>query len=210
MITKITYRDEIKKVLLKAIYKGELKPGDRISLVNIAKQLDVSVTPVREALTQLTETRVISYVPNRGFIVTELTEREAIDIYEVIIALETTVLKSTEYTESDISALKNAQKMFGSADSNLERVLKDMEFHQALIAPCTNILLKKLVEDVRIRIFFYELEYMTQDDLKEQSENHHENIIELLQKGKGAKAAKELSKNWKQGVKNILRELVIQ
>ena len=73
MIQKYIFRDAIKDVLLNFMLENSIKPGERISLAAIAKKLDVSVTPIREALTQLSETGIVTYKANRGFFVTELS-----------------------------------------------------------------------------------------------------------------------------------------
>jgi len=72
MIQKNIFRNAIKDILLNFMLENKAKPGERISLAALAKELDVSVTPIREALTQLAETGIVTYKANKGFYVTEL------------------------------------------------------------------------------------------------------------------------------------------
>ena len=93
MIIKHILRNQVKEILLDQMIKGKVKPGKRISLPSFAEELSVSVTPIREALTQLTESGIITYISNRGFFVTDLNEKEASEIYEVISLLEGQAIK---------------------------------------------------------------------------------------------------------------------
>ena len=93
MLKKIIFKDEVKKILLEHILTGNIKPGERISLPTIAKELELSVTPIREALTQLSETGIVTYIANRGFFVIELSIREAKEIYDLMAVLEGNAVK---------------------------------------------------------------------------------------------------------------------
>ena len=67
MLKKIIFKNEVKEILLGHILQGNVNPGERISLPKVASELEVSVTPIREALTQLSETGIVNYIANRGF-----------------------------------------------------------------------------------------------------------------------------------------------
>ena len=204
MIKKITFRNEVKKELLKAMLRGQLVPGQRINLPDIARELEVSVTPVREALTQLAETGIVSYIANRGFIVSELSLEEAIELYEVIAILEASALELSVFDAETLNNLDEYQHQFESAQAHEERVYCDMIFHQKLIEHCPNELIKKLIEDMRIRVFFYEMEYMSMDDLKEDSDHSHKRLIQHLRNGRQQEAVQELKKNWQLSTDQIL------
>lgn len=204
MIKKITFRNEVKKALLKAMLKGQLVPGQRINLPDIAGILEVSVTPVREALTQLAETGIVSYIANRGFIVSELSLEEAVELYEVIAILEASALENSDFDGEILEELEAYQHKFESAAAHEERVYCDMIFHQKLIEHCPNQLIKKLIEDMRIRVFFYEMEYMSIDNLKEVSDNSHRLLLQHLRNHEPEKAAQELRRNWQLSIDQVL------
>ncbi|GLR15755.1 GntR family transcriptional regulator [Portibacter lacus] len=210
MIKKITFRDEVKKELLKAMFKGDLIPGQRVSLPSISKKLEVSVTPVREALTQLSESGIVSYIPNRGFIVTELNEEEAIELYEAISILESSALLLSTYSSEDLQKLEHCQNAFSTAKTKGTRVKRDMAFHQQLIAPFSNSLIKKMIDDLRVRLFFYELEYMAYDELNIASNAGHEKILLELKRGDLQSAAHGLKENWTISINNITSQMNIQ
>jgi DNA-binding GntR family transcriptional regulator len=209
MIQKITFRDQVKKELLSLMFAGEIEPGQRISLADIARKLEVSVTPVREALTQLTETRIVNYIANRGFIVSDLNEVEAIELYDAIALIESSLLSTSIFSSSIIEDLEAFQQKFYAAKSKIERVFFDMEFHKTLVGSATNGLLKKIIEDMRIRIFFYELEYMSMGALKVNSDECHERIIAHLKSGELHAAMEVLRSNWRMSIDNILSKMKI-
>jgi len=72
MIVKPSFRDEVREFLLNEMKKGNLHEGQTINLAALARKLGVSVTPIREALTQLQQSRIITAIPNRGFIISPL------------------------------------------------------------------------------------------------------------------------------------------
>ena len=71
MIKKTIFRDQVREYLLREMRLGNLQEGETINLAALARELDVSVTPIREALTQLQQSRIITAIPNRGFIISD-------------------------------------------------------------------------------------------------------------------------------------------
>ena len=95
MISKIIFRDQVREHLLGQMKKGELQEGQTINLAALARELKVSVTPIREALSQLQQSRIITAIPNRGFIISELSQSEAKDLYDLVAELETLALENS-------------------------------------------------------------------------------------------------------------------
>ena len=81
-------RVKISSILRKAIYAGEYKSGDELSLTDVAAQLGVSRTPVREAFQVLESEGLITLRMNRGAIVNAIDRKFIQDIFEMRILLE--------------------------------------------------------------------------------------------------------------------------
>ncbi|MBR1584289.1 MAG: GntR family transcriptional regulator [Clostridia bacterium] len=81
-------RVRITAILRKAIYSGEYKSGDELSLTDIAARLGVSRTPVREALQSLEAEGLITLRMNKGAIVNTIDRKFIRDIFEMRILLE--------------------------------------------------------------------------------------------------------------------------
>ncbi|HXW84235.1 MAG TPA: GntR family transcriptional regulator [Candidatus Binataceae bacterium] len=74
--------------LRRLIVAGELRPGQRINQEDLAERIGVSVVPVREALRTLEQEGQVTYLPRRGYLVTELRIEDLREIYELRRILE--------------------------------------------------------------------------------------------------------------------------
>ena len=202
MITIQNLRKDVKDILLNQMAEGQIAPGHRISLPAIAEQLEVSATPVREALSQLVETGIVTYIPNRGFFVTELNASEALELYELITLLECKALNASSFSKAQLAELKLINANFSKATNATERLKLDMAFHKCLIKSYSNQHAHKLIEDIRLRIFIYEHVYMTNASNDISSKMHYD-IINHIEKNKISKAIKVLEDNWAISIKHI-------
>jgi DNA-binding GntR family transcriptional regulator len=76
------------EALRRALTSGELAPGDKIRQEEIAANLGISLSPVREALAVLEQEGQVTYLPRRGYFVTELDMEDLREIYELRALLE--------------------------------------------------------------------------------------------------------------------------
>ncbi len=104
-------RVRITAVLKKALFSGEYKSGDELSLTDIAAKLGVSRTPVREAFQALEAEGLIELRMNKGAIVKPIDEKYITDHYEMRILLE---------SEAAARAAKNGMP---EADKLIEKLL---------------------------------------------------------------------------------------
>jgi DNA-binding GntR family transcriptional regulator len=74
--------------LRRAILSGELRPGGRVPQEDVAERMGISVAPVREALRVLEQEGQVTYLPRRGYFVTELRMEDLREIYELRRLLE--------------------------------------------------------------------------------------------------------------------------
>ncbi|MFZ5645705.1 MAG: GntR family transcriptional regulator [Bacillota bacterium] len=81
-------RDKVYEKLREAILMGHLKPGARLVERKIAEQLNVSRTPVREAIRVLELEGLVSHLPRVGVVVAEIEEKEVIETYRIRAVLE--------------------------------------------------------------------------------------------------------------------------
>ena len=64
---------------------------------------------------------MITSIPNRGFIISEIDAKEAKNIYELIATLESLVLENSEFSTGDIKAVENSEANFTSAKSAIQK-----------------------------------------------------------------------------------------
>lgn len=196
MITKVNLRTQVRDHLLSQMVKGELQIGKTINLAALSRELNISVTPIREALTQLQQANIIKAIPNRGFIIAELDVKEAEDLYNLVASLEVMAIENTEFDTQDIEALKLQQQVFEDAKDALSRIQADLEFHRLLTKGYENDLALQILNDLKTRIFFYERAFMTDDSFYNKSDNQHDAIISAIADDNVPTASLLLKMNW--------------
>ena len=196
MIKKQSLRDQVKKYLLNEMLKGKISFGARLSLPTLAKHLDISVTPIRECLTQLQQAHIVEAIPNRGFFLPNLNIEEAKNIYPIIASLESLAITSASYTEKQIQKLKQLHQELQSTTDPHKLTSLDMQFHDIMLQHCPNDLLLQMISDLKVRVFLYEAHFMAEGELQLRSQQIHQDMIAALSGGQLKKAAVFNSESW--------------
>ena len=119
-IQKRPLKEDIFDVLHEKIISGKYKPGDWLRQDDIATQLGVSMTPVREALDLLVSAGLAERVPYRGVRVREMSTRDVVEAYGLRLFLEA------------IIAQEAARNITREQVAGLERILEEMKKHETL------------------------------------------------------------------------------
>jgi DNA-binding GntR family transcriptional regulator len=132
-----TKKDYVIEVLRAAILSGELEPGARVLQDELAERLEVSSTPVREALRQLVTEGILSYSPHKGVQVAEVKLNDVQGIYLIRGAVEAlaTRLAVPRLTRADVEQLQTIQANLESlvAEGELRALRKlNQEFHMLI------------------------------------------------------------------------------
>lgn len=192
----INLRDEVRDHLLNEMTNGSLELGKTINLAAVSRALNLSVTPIREALAQLEQAGIIAAIPNRGFIIAALDVKEAEELYQLVASLEVMAIENTEFKPEDIAALKAQQEIFENAPDAISRIQADLEFHRLLTKGFKNELALKLLYDLKTRVFFYERAFMSNTSFYNKSDNQHEAIISAIADDNVPTASLLLKMNW--------------
>ena len=209
MPEKIIVRDKVRGYLLEQMTTGKLNAGQPLNLAALARTLNVSVTPIREALTQLQQSNLIKAIPNRGFVISELNYNEAKDLYELVADLEVLALEHSIIEEGSIMRLKAQQTIFKNAVDTISRINAKLEFHRLLTENYKNALAQQLLADLKTRIFFYERAFMSDDEVYSKSDNQHDGIISAIEDDNVPTAALLLKMNWMLILNYIQKQLRI-
>ncbi|MBO0323218.1 GntR family transcriptional regulator [Muricauda sp. CAU 1633] len=185
-------RDKVKDHLLGQIEKGELAIGKTINLAALSRTIGISVTPIREALSQLEQARVINAVPNRGFVVTHLTKTEARNLYETIAQLEVIALESSIFHLKDMESLRVQEKKLRDEKS----LNKRFEFHRLLVKNCSNSILLQTLDSLKVRLRFYEQGFAKDTSFFDLANRQNEAILQAIQQDNIPTAALILKMNW--------------
>ena len=163
--------DEIADVVRERILKGEYEIGEKIKENQIATELKVSRTPIREAFKLLENEGLIDYIPNRGCFAKGFTKQDVDDIYAVREALEELTVRwaVARITEPELLALEEQVDLmeFYTKKKDKKKVLElNTSFHEVIYASARSRFLaqvlrsyKEYIEKTRKSIF-YEQSYL--------------------------------------------------
>src|SRR6187402_1183909 len=108
--------DTVREALRRAISAGELAPGIQLRQDELAEKFGTSRIPVREALRQLEAEGFVTFLPNRGAVVSDLSVDEVVELLEIRIALECHALRLAIPVLGEID-LDEARKILQAYDS---------------------------------------------------------------------------------------------
>ncbi|WP_428909142.1 GntR family transcriptional regulator [Niallia sp. Krafla_26] len=91
----LSIRERAYLYLKDLILEGELKAGDRLVERELAEKLNISRTPIREALFRLESQGFVKTVPRKGVIVAEISEKEILEVFTILSSLEVLAAKLT-------------------------------------------------------------------------------------------------------------------
>jgi DNA-binding GntR family transcriptional regulator len=203
-------KNTIREKIIELILSGKFKPGERIKEHTLSRQLQVSRTPLREALISLEQSKLVRSEPNVGFTVQEMSVEEIEELYPLLNLLENYALElAFPLLQMQIPELESMNESFYlKRHSPYEASLADCEFHRKLIELCKNETLLQMLAELRLRISCYEHCYMAKLEQLEQSYKQHQNIISAIREGNKDVAKLALSMNWEYGRKILLTELL--
>ena len=150
-------RQQVYEALKRIILRGDLASGERIVETKLAKQLEVSRTPIREAIGQLKKEQLIVSKPNGGFVVATLSVKDAAQLYDCRIALEQLSVEGAckKIADRQLKQLEKyvllAEKLVQSRSSkpNILKLLEvDYQFHHLIAKSSGNQWLLTLLEQV--------------------------------------------------------------
>ncbi len=201
-LTHKPLKEEVYDALHRQIIAGKYKPGDWLRQEDIASQMGVSMTPVREALDLLVSNGIAERVPYRGVRVREMSAKDIADAYGLRLILEPLAAReaASHITAEQISRLEeiitDIKKNIRLNEMPLERQLSG-EFHSVVTEASGNDLLGKLCSIVSNAFpdwLLYEAVYRKPElltDTFSQTYNELKAILDALKKGNTDQAAEK-------------------
>lgn len=183
-----SYRERVADALRAALIAGELRPGEVYSAPSLAARFGVSATPVREAMLDLAKEGLVDTVPNKGFRVTAVSDRQ-LDEYthiRALIEIPTVVDLARTADRVSLEALRPAAREIVTAavaGDLIAYVEADTRFHLGLLALAGNAHLVEVVADLRKRSRLYGLTALVEAGrLLASAEEHLELLDALLER----------------------------
>lgn len=144
------------RALWTAIVSGHIEPGVQLRPDTIAEQLDISTTPVREALHRMEGDGLVMKLPYRGWFVREFTEQEVRELYEMRAALESfsVRLACERINEEELSSLREHQSVGEAAlktgDMEAYRIY-NRDLHAAIMDAARNAYLSSAMGQLSLQ-----------------------------------------------------------
>lgn len=200
-------REQVAQALRDALVAAEMRPGVVYSAPVLAAQFGVSATPVREAMLDLAKEGLVEAVRNKGFRVTELSERDLDELTEIRKLLEVpTVARLADASRAEeFERLRPvAEEIVTAAECGdlLAYVNADLRFHVELLALAGNAHLVEVARDLRYRARLYGLKTMSERGTLAHSAREHLDILDALVRG-DATAARTIMDHHIQHVRGI-------
>jgi DNA-binding GntR family transcriptional regulator len=178
-------RESVLKMLEEAIYSGFLPPGSRIIESQLAEKLEISRTPIREAILQLQSEGFVKIIPNRGALVTIYSIDEIDEIYTIFGALAGVAasLSMGVISEDELKKMEAyIAKMEISKDSinRREWFNQNNEFHKTFIKPCGKKILLKSIKNYTKQVDRYWYLMLSHPGSMELFNKQHKEILEAF------------------------------
>jgi DNA-binding GntR family transcriptional regulator len=163
------------------------EPGDvRLDERQLAQDLGISRTPVREAMAQLEREGFVRSIPRRGIYVVRKTKREVIEMITAWAALESMAARliTLNATAEEIATLRAMFSRFdnGEIHARLDEYSEvNIQFHQAIIRMSHNTVLIHLAENLFAHMRMIRRKTIGEDDRVTRSIRDHMNIIQALE-----------------------------
>ncbi len=183
--TLISYK--IYSLLRESIRKGEYPPGTRLKETQIAAELGVSRTPVREAIHKLERDGFVIMIPGKGAYVRGYDPEKLKELMEVRSLLEgyAAGLAAERCSEEFFDRLEGILGEFKDAVSkgDLPRYIKlATEFHEAIYRNCGNKKLLELIQSLRDQFFRLRISFLEIPEMAEESLRDHIELVRLMRK----------------------------
>lgn len=193
-----TMRARIRKEVTDWILDGRLPPLSPVRHAEVAEELGVSVTPLREALIELVREGLLEARPNRGFVVAPFGERELRHLYELIGMLEAAAVRDHPPEPSRYPTLEALNRELGKAGGDPWRAVNlDVEWHRELLADDPNEIRREVLDGLKLRAVRYAYAYLREVERIPRSVEQHRTILERLRGGDVEGGIQELEDNWR-------------
>ena len=207
-INRSFMRDEVYNTLLSWIMEGELRPGEKLLDKELAENMGVSRTPVREALRRLEDKELVESSANRWTRVSEISIKEPETIYPIIWTLEELAVSQAvkHLTRKDFKKMEQANTAMGKAldeEDPVKASMADIQFHDVFIKRSGNHHLVTILRDLKIKFRRVEVTYFEGSACAKYSLDEHYRILAALESQDMVLAQSLIRANWQSSLKRL-------
>ena len=191
-------RDVVFENLRDAIITQVLKPGERLMEIQLADEMGVSRTPVREAIRKLELEGLVVMVPRKGAYVAGVSMKDIHEVYEVRSALEmlAVTLAAERITDEELNALvqqvlRESEEEAKKDGSDLDNIIYiDSSFHDIIYQAARNQRLVQFVNILQEQLQRFRAASLARPGRSKTALEEHKQIVEALSERNGELASK--------------------
>ena len=208
IVDSTNLRDQTYDIIKNMIILREIEPGKKINEEHIAKEIQVSRTPIREALCRLENEGIVKIIPRRGAFVADLTEINVGEILLIREVLEGLVarLAAENMDEKTLEKLRKAlQKVSTIPEKDRDLInytRSEVDFHALLLSAANNQMLKNMMEIVNAHLQIIRLRTVVIPERAQKTVKEHHQILKAIETGDTG-AAEELMRAHIRSVREV-------
>lgn len=208
-LNKQTLPEQIYRILRDDIVTQRIPCGARLTLQSLKDRFGVSHTPIREALTRLTEDDLVTYYSNIGVTVVSLGENDIREIFELSGELERAAMSCSLRGQRDAfiaelaEIVSSSDSALAAGDTEAWRALSD-QFHMALYARCGNTRLEAAARKLQAQMTILCNLYQFEDRNAENIQGYHDRIYQALARGDDTSAQELLRRHLEEDMRLAL------
>lgn len=193
MLQHESLQNKAYEYLKQQIMDGVFENGKIYSLAALTASLNMSRTPVRDALLALSQEHLIDILPSRGFQLHVVTRQEIIELYQLRCAIEgyCTYFLTSCYAEDPSCReiglldhnLKLLEKTVQTTQNAKEIFLLDSEFHNIIVSSTKNRQFYQIIRNNRVRIQTFSVVSLKKRGVPERTLQEHKKVYEAIVSG---------------------------
>ncbi|MFC1407258.1 MULTISPECIES: GntR family transcriptional regulator [Streptacidiphilus] len=199
-LKSISLREQAREAVRTQIVLGQIEPGQVTSVITVAAELGVSVTPVREAVMDLANLGIVEVIRNRGFRVPVLTDHDLEEIFRLRTMLEVPAMAEVVQALDGAPVPRFRQLAQEITDAAREGDLTafldlDRQFHLGLLELLGNRRLVTIIGQLRDQARMQGLQKLADQGELTRSGEEHLDIIDAIESGNGELASQLMRKH---------------
>lgn len=181
-------REMVYEELKIQILTGAIVPGTRMMEVELAEEMGVSRTPIREAIRKLEKEGLVTIEPRRGAYASMISTQDMVEILEVRQDLEglAAYFAATRMKDDEMDELRRIAERYNeavAAGSMQDMIRYDTQFHRMIVDSCNNKILVSMVEQLQELVLRFRYIYYDNFKRAEKMPDEHREIIEAIDSG---------------------------
>ncbi len=196
--------EDVYQQILSAIINGQFAPGERLIQEKIANQINISRTPVREALLRLEQDGILELSGRKGFMIRKISDRELVELYGVREAVEgyAAYMVAGNRTPEKLAAIRDAvEAEFELSERNLEAEFRcNRHIHRTIVEQADNRVLLDLFDSIWGRGISLWLFAATRTNPAQTDPDVHRRLLRVLETGRPDEARSAMTTHVREGL----------